>query len=114
MDSRLPYAMLADLLLVFPAAFAGFIVFGLLLIFVGKSRRWHWVGNPWFRFSHLAGMALVALQSWMGMICPLTTWEMKIRALAGQNFYASTFVSYLLCSVLYIDLPYWAYIAGTR
>lgn len=112
MDSRLPYALLADLLLVLHAAFAGFLVFGLLLIFIGKSRGWHWVGNPWFRLSHLAGIVLVALQAWMGIICPLTTWEMKLRAIAGQTSYDGTFVSYWLGRMLYLDLPDWAFIAG--
>ncbi|NNE35497.1 MAG: DUF2784 family protein, partial [Rhodothermales bacterium] len=63
--------------------FVAFVIFGLVLILAGKLRAWSWVRNPWFRLAHLAGIAVVVLQSWLGAICPLTKWEVALREKAG-------------------------------
>jgi hypothetical protein len=52
--------------------------------------RWGWIRNPWFRFSHLAMIAIVAVEAINGWRCPLTTWEDQLRVAAGQELVIKT------------------------
>jgi glucan phosphoethanolaminetransferase (alkaline phosphatase superfamily) len=87
-----------------------FVILGLVLIIVGKLVAWSWVRNPWFRSAHLAAIAVVVLQSWIGIICPLTTWEMALRERAGEAAYAGSFISHWLESLLYYRAPAWIFV----
>lgn len=109
MESGLLFLLAADALLFTHVMFVVFVVLGLALIFIGKFRKWVWVRNPWFRVVHLAAISIVVLQSWLGVICPLTTWEMAFRARAGGVTYSGTFISHWLESVLYYQAPAWAF-----
>ena len=93
MNSSTFYHVAADLVLFSHIAFVGFVVLGLLLVIAGKFLNWAWVRNPWFRIIHLLAIAIVVMQSWLGIICPLTTWEMGLRERAGDSVYAGTFIS---------------------
>ena len=104
------FAILADLMLILHTMIAGFIVFGLLLIWLGAWRKWSWVGNPWFRYAHVLAIGVVILQSWLGVVCPLTTWEMALREAAGQATYSGTFVAYWLHKILFYRAPEWLFI----
>lgn len=110
MDSRLLYLIAADGMLFTHVLFVMFVIIGLLLIFPGKLRSWSWVRNPWFRTVHLIGISVVVLQSWLGIICPLTTWEMALRAEAGDAIYGGSFVSHWLESLLYYQAPEWVFV----
>ncbi|WP_395338935.1 DUF2784 domain-containing protein [Ningiella sp. W23] len=111
MDEKLLYLIVADLLLFVHVLFVGFIVFGLLLIFIGKMLTWQWVYSLWFRLTHLIGISIVVIQAWLGIICPLTTWEMTLRDLAGDTVYEGSFISYWLSSLLYYTAPAWVFAA---
>lgn len=104
------YLLAADALLVTHVLFVAFVVFGLLLILIGKVLSWSWVRNPRFRLNHLIAIGIVVLQSWFGMICPLTTWEMALRAKAGDTVYAGTFISHWLDKLLYYQAPAWVFV----
>ena len=108
-DSAL-YLVLADAVLVAHFLFVVFVVMGLALIFVGYFRRWRWVRNLWFRLLHLAAIAVVVAQAWAGVICPLTTWEMALRARAGAETYAGSFIQHWLQSILYYSAPEWVFV----
>ena len=99
----------ADLLLLVHSLFVAFVVVALLLILAGKLLGWAWVRNPWFRLAHLAAIGVVVLQAWLGIICPLTTWEMALRARAGDAVYAGAFVAHWLESLLYYQAPPWVF-----
>lgn len=99
----------ADLTLFVHVLFVAFIVFGLLSIFVGRLFSWRWVRNLWFRIVHVAAIVVVVLQSWAGMVCPLTTLEMWLRSKAGDTVYAGTFIAYWLESILYYRAPPWVF-----
>lgn len=111
MDAGFLFLLAADVLLFSHVLFVAFVVFGLLLIFVGKLLEWGWIRNPWFRVAHLAAIAIVALQSWAGVICPLTTWEMALRERAGEVSYSGTFISHWLETLLYYQAPAWVFTA---
>ena len=110
MDEHSYALLIADTLLVIHAAFVLFVIVGLIIVFVGNALAWSWVRNPWFRTLHLAAIAIVVLQSWLGVICPLTTWEMHYRALAGDTTYDGSFVSYWVSRLLYYQAPPWVFV----
>lgn len=110
MDSGSTYLLAADLLLASHVLFVAFVVLGLLLIVVGGLADWTWVRNPWFRIAHLAAIGVVTLQSWFGIICPLTTWEMALRERAGETAYGGTFISHWLETLLYYRAPAWVFV----
>jgi len=101
----------ADAVLCVHALFVAFIVLGLLLVLLGGARAWSWVRNPWFRWAHLAGICVVVAQSWFGVVCPLTTWEMALRARAGDATYAGDFIAHWLEVLLYYRAPDWVFAA---
>ncbi len=109
MDSN-TYSLLADIVLMTHVAFVLFVVLGLILILCGGFCGWKWVRNPWFRAAHLAGIGLVVLQSWLGIICPLTTLEMVLRERAGDETYAGTFIAHWLHKILFLHAPMWAFV----
>ena len=99
------YLALADLVLVLHAGFVAFVVFGLALIWVGRYFHWRFVRNPWFRLAHLVAIGSVAGEALTGMICPLTTWENRLRTLAGgEQRYAGSFIQHWLHRVMFFDL----------
>jgi len=112
MDSKTLYLIAADAILFTHALFVAFNIFGLLLIFAGKLYSWSWVRNPWFRLVHLIGIVAVVLLSWLGDICPLTTWEMALRSKAGDTVYTGSFISHWLETLLYYQASAWVFIVG--
>ena len=107
----MPYLLAADAVLLLHVLFVVFVVIGLLLILAGKLMSWGWVRNWWFRVIHLAAIVVVVLQSWLGVICPLTTLEMFLRGKAGDTTYAGSFVAHWLESILYYQAPAWVFAA---
>jgi hypothetical protein len=103
------YLLAADAVLSLHVLFVAFVVMGLLAIFVGAALSWAWVRNPVFRVLHLLAIIVVALQAWLGMVCPLTTVEMALRAKAGDVVYGGTFISHWLQELLYYEAPDWAF-----
>lgn len=111
MESQTLYSLLADAMLLTHVLFVVFVVLGLILVFVGGFLSWRWVRNPWFRLIHLLGIGVVVLQSWLGVICPLTIWEMELRSKAGGTTYEGSFISYWLSELLYYQAPPWVFMA---
>ena len=103
------YTAIADTVLVLHAAVAGFVVVGLVLVFYGNVSGWRWVNQLWFRFIHLAAIAVVMLESWAGFTCPLTTLESWLRVKAGEPTYGSGFIEYWVSAVLFYDAPSWVF-----
>ena len=110
MESQTFYLLAADMLLLTHVLFVAFVVFGLLLILAGKLFSWSWVRNRIFRLAHLIAIGVVVVQSWFGVICPLTTWEMALRERAGDVVYGGTFMSHWLETILYYNAPAWVFV----
>ena len=110
MPSETIYLAAADALLFTHFLFVVFVIVSLLLILVGRLFSWSWIRNPWFRIAHLIGIAVVVLQSWLGVICPLTIWETELRSKAGGTVYAGSFISHWLEKLLYFQAPDWVFI----
>lgn len=110
METGALYSLAADAILVTHALFVVFVAGGLILIHVGKFLSWQWVRNPLFRLVHLLGIGLVVLQSWFGVICPLTTWEMNLRSRSAETVYEGSFISHWLTELLYYQAPSWVFV----
>lgn len=87
----MPYALLADLVLVLHATFILFVVFGGLLVLWRRGLVWlHVPGALW-------GI-LIEFQAW---VCPLTYLENDLRTAAGNSVYAGGFIDHYLAPLVY-------------
>jgi hypothetical protein len=99
--------LLADLVVVTHACFAAFVVLGLVATLLGIALRWNWVRNFWFRIIHLSAIGFVILESIVGIDCPLTVWENRLRKAAGQAAYPGDFIGYWAHRLLFFDAEPW-------
>jgi Protein of Unknown function (DUF2784) len=104
----MPNARLADVVLVLHVLFVLFVAGGFVLIVAG-ARRWSWVRNRTFRALHLAAMTFVAVETLLGITCPLTRWEDLLRGAGGGE---RSFIGRWLAWLLYYDLPNWVFAAA--
>lgn len=105
----MPYSFLADVVLAVHAAVAVFVVGGLVLIMAGNWLRWRWVNGWAFRLAHMAAIAIIVAQAWLGELCPLTTLESWLRVEAGGTPYPASFIGYWLQRFLFYDAPFWLF-----
>jgi hypothetical protein len=105
----MPYQFLADAVLVLHVALVLFVIGGLVLIVGGNLRSWQWVNALWFRMAHLATIAIVVAEAWLGWVCPLTTLEMWLRAQAQGATYAGSFIEHWLQAILFWHAPPWVF-----
>jgi hypothetical protein len=109
-SAELVYLIAADSILLIHVLFVVFVVLGLLLIFAGKIFAWGWVHNFSYRITHLVAIGVVVLQSWLGVICPLTVWEMNLRGKAGDSVYEGSFIAHWMHKLLYYRAEEWMFI----
>ena len=98
--------LLANVILVIHFLFVLFILGGLLAIWCGALFGWGWIRNFWFRLLHLAAILFVAVESLLGIVCPLTLWEDWLR---GDSSQQAGFIQRWVSVVLYYDLPEWVF-----
>ena len=108
------YGIAADLVVAVHVAYVAYVILGQLAIVVAAPLKWQWARNPWFRFSHLIMIAVVAYEAIYHIRCPLSVWEEQLRALGGQAFSGSdTFMGRILHDVLFVDnMPEIAFTIG--
>ena len=98
------YGILADLMVAIHVCYIAYVVLGQLLIILAAPMKWQWARNPWFRYSHLTAIGIVAYEAIRGLRCPLTVWEEQLRSLAGQVFNGSeTFMGRVLHDLMFIE-----------
>lgn len=96
---------MANAVLAVHVLFIGFVVGAVPLILIG-AHRWAWVRSPVFRVVHLAAVAYVAVETWLGRTCPLTAWEAHLRGGSGLD---GGFVAYWLHRLFFYALPAWVF-----
>lgn len=99
------YRFLADLIVVIHLAYVSFVAGGLLLILVGAWAGWQWIRNFWFRAAHFLMIAVVAAESLLGIVCPLTDWEYELRVLGGEEGTPGSFVGRMVHAVMFYEAP---------
>lgn len=103
---------LADALLALHVGIVAFVVLGTACILAGGWRGWAWVRGYPFRIAHLGLMLYIALQAWLGRLCPLTVWEQALRNRAGQATYGESFMQHWLSRLIFFDAPWWLFVAA--
>jgi len=104
------YGLAADAIVVFHFCYVLFAVGGAVLILMGWLLRWSWVRNLTFRIVHLASVVVVAVEALIGVLCPLTEWEYRLRLLAGQTVEGQIpFMSRLVRRIIFYDFPTWVF-----
>jgi hypothetical protein len=106
------YQLLADAVLALHFGVVVFVVGGLVLIVAGNAVRWGWVNAFGFRLAHLAAIAIVVVQSWLGEVCPLTTLESWLRVGAGSAGYSKSFIEHWIQRLLFYEAPFWVFVAA--
>lgn len=104
------YVLLADLTVAVHAGFVFYVVFGQVVIVAGWIKHWLWPRNLVFRLTHLGAIGFVAMESWLGIACPLTTLENHFRGLSGSEIYQMSFIGYWLNKLLFYNLPEWVFV----
>lgn len=112
MTDSLLWRVFADIVLSTHVAFVAFVIGGFVFTVVGAVFGWSSVRNPRFRWAHLIAILVVAVQAWLGVICPLTTLEMHLRARAGEGTYEGAFIAHWLERMLYYEAPPWVFAMG--
>lgn len=87
----MPYAQLADVVVLLHLAFVAFVVGGGFLI-----PRW-----PWLRWVHLPAALWGVLVEAAGLVCPLTPLERWLRLQSGSSASSGDFVGHYLLPILY-------------
>jgi len=98
--------MLANAVLLTHFALVLFITAGLPLIYLGAVLGWTWVRAWQWRAVHLAAIVFVAMESLLGIACPLTVWEDALRG----NQTNLGFIERWIERIMFYDLPAWVFI----
>lgn len=101
--------VLADIVLALHVAVVLFVTAGLLAILAGNWAGWQWVNRPRFRILHVLAIAVVVGESWLGIICPLTTLESWLRVQGGGVAHSQSFIAHWLQRLLFYSGPEWAF-----
>lgn len=104
-----PPLLLADIIAIIHLGYVIFVILGFILILVGIALRWNWVRNPWFRIIHLVAIAAVAAEALLGINCPLTVLEFKLRYGVSPGDRRVSFVGDMIDRILYYDAPMWLF-----
>ncbi len=104
-------AMLADAVVIAHAAYVAFVVLGLIAILLGAALGWRWTRGPTFRIAHLAAIVFVCIESFTGVMCPLTSLEDSLRRRSGGAEYCGEFVGYWAHRLIFYDFSPQAFTA---
>jgi hypothetical protein len=99
------YGILADVVVGLHLAYVAYVLLGQVVIVAAGALKVQWGRNPWFRWTHLTAIAIVAYEAVMGIRCPLSEWEEQLRALGGQAaaLDGETFMGRVLHNLLFVD-----------
>ena len=101
------YGYLADFVVFIHVLYVGYVVLGQVAIMLAAPFKLAWARNPWFRYTHLLAIAIVAWEALNNIRCPITSWEEKLREMAGQDIASGqSFMGRMFHDLLfYPDLP---------
>jgi len=94
-------SLIADVVLVVHFCIVIFVSTGFVIVPVGYMLGWGWIANKRLRIIHAGTMTFVALETVLGLTCPLTMIE---NHLSGMNP-SGSFIGFWIRHVFYWDLP---------
>jgi hypothetical protein len=103
------YHLQAEVVAAVHAAYIAFVVLGFIAIILGVAMGWRWARNVHFRVVHLAAILLVCVEALIGLTCPLTILENRLRMLGADTPYPGSFIGYLLDRLIFYDFPQWLF-----
>jgi hypothetical protein len=98
--------LLAQAVLAVHLAVIAFNLFGLVAIPLGGWLGWAWVRVRWWRWLHLAAMAVVAVQAVAGQACFLTVLQAR---LSGSRAAPEPLIMGVVDRLIFWPLPIWAF-----
>jgi len=101
--------LLADIIAVIHLGYVIYVILGFILIVVGIILRWKWIRNLPFRITHLLAIVGVALEALLGVNCPLTVLEFKLRDTPNISEEKISFIGAIVDSLLYYNAPGWLF-----
>ena len=110
MDELRLWQVLADAVLTLHFAVVLFVLGVALAVLLGGPAGWAWVRAPLLRWAHLAAIAVVVAQAWLGQACPLTVLENWLRRQARLGGYEKSFIEHWVQRWLYYDAPPWVFV----
>jgi hypothetical protein len=106
----MPYLFLADIIAIIHLGYVIYVILGFILIVVGIILRWKWIRNLPFRITHLLAIVGVACEALLGVNCPLTVLEFKLRYASNLSEEKVSFIGAIVDSLLYYNAPGWLFI----
>jgi hypothetical protein len=103
------YLFLADVIAIVHIGYVVFVVLGFILIVAGIVFHWNWVRNPWFRIAHLTAILAVAMEAMLGIHCPLTVLELRLRRHSLVPHERISFIGTFIHSILFYEAPQWLF-----
>jgi hypothetical protein len=100
--------LLADTIVVVHLLIVLFVVTGVPLVYIGAARHWAWVRSWRWRLLHLGAIVVIAAESLLGVACPLTVWEDRLR---GEQI-VTGFIERWIDRILFYDAPTWVFTAA--
>ena len=101
--------LLADIIAIIHLGYVIYVILGFILIVVGIILRWKWIRNLPFRITHLLAIVGVACEALLGVNCPLTVLEFKLRYALNLSDEKVSFIGAIVDSLLYYNAPGWLF-----
>jgi len=101
--------LLADVIAIIHLGYVVFVILGFILIVLGIIFKWKWIRNLWFRIAHLLAIVGVALEALMGINCPLTILEFRLRYGSYLSDKKVSFIGNIIDSILFYNAPGWLF-----
>jgi len=101
--------LLADIIAIIHLGYVIYVILGFILIIVGIIFRWKWIRNLPFRITHLLAIVGVACEGLLGVNCPLTVLEFKLRYASNLSEEKVSFIGVIVDSLLFYNAPRWVF-----
>lgn len=101
--------LLADIIAIIHIGYVIYVILGFILIVAGIICRWKWIRNLPFRITHLLAIVGVACEALLGVNCPLTVLEYKLRYALNLSEEKVSFIGAIVDSLLYYNAPGWLF-----
>ncbi len=101
--------LLADVIAIIHLGYVVFVILGFIFIVLGIIFKWKWIRNLWFRIAHLLAIVGVALEALMGINCPLTVLEFRLRYGPYLSDKKVSFIGNIIDSILFYNAPGWLF-----